>query len=201
MSIDPKRAIVDLLGVSLQAMRAASDIANNGTENHGLYTKLSVTTGMLAGIVMEVARTTEDETENESDALSPFEAEIMQMVHAHGTIRTPSQGTPGAYALLSLVKRGKLMSTRPGSGEYVIPCYLPIGEGGKPVAVGHGLGKIYRAIMDGAQYDPKTSQYSTDMVIKSCQRLVDAGLAIWREGKLMKKPNDIPGTCSSVRDI
>ena len=195
MTLDPKRAIAALMATSLQAMRAARDIANT-SHDHALYVKLSVGCGMVGGIVSDLVRDLKDEAGD--DTLSPFEAEIMRMVHEHGTIRTPSQGTPGAYALLSLVKRGKLMPTRPGSGEYVIPCYLPIGEGGKTVAVGHGLGKIYRAIMDGAQYDPKTSQYSTDMVIKSCQRLVDAGLAIWWEGKLMKKPNEIPGTCSSV---
>jgi len=195
MSIDPKRAIVDLVGVALQSMRAARDIANaSGTEHHELYAKLSLTTGMVAGLVMEVARTTESSDAVQPDTLSPFEAEIMQVVHVHGKIAKSPVGTMAAYALSSLVKRRLLVPANPEGSEFIVPRYLPIGENGALVMVSRGTAVMYDTIMRGENYDVTRNPHVRDSVVKQCWRLVDAGIAVWLgEGEhVIAKNPDVP---------
>lgn len=184
--ISPNGAIVDFLSIALTAVRKARDIARaTGDEDAlGLYLLSQRVAGAIA---LHTSKTVEEVTGKPSDHLTPFEAEILEMVRVHGTVKAPPAGTPAAYALASLLARGKLSQKMPGVAEYYEPLLLPIGENGAMIRVSLAMEGIYASIKAGHEYNPNGSRHP-EQAIKSCQRLVDAGLAYWWEGKLMKKP-------------
>lgn len=186
--ISPNGTIVDFLNIALTAVRKARDIARaTGDEDAlGLYL---LSQNVAGAVAQHTSKTVEEVTGQPSDHLTPFEAEILEMVRVHGSVKAAPAGTPAAYALASLLARGKLSQKMPGVAEYYVPMKLPLGENGALIRVSLAIERIYTSIMAGLDYDPNSSQ-NPAQAIKACQRLVDAGLAIWWEGKLMKAPGE-----------
>lgn len=185
MSIDTNGVIADFLNVGLTAIRRARDVARAANSDDALG--LFLLSQQVAGAISHHAgKAVEQVTGQPSEELSPFEAEVMMVVRQHGKIGKQPVGTMADYAVQSLLKRTLLVRANPEGSEYILPRYLPLGEDGAMVLVSRGTAYIYDQIMAGNEYVVTNNENVRHSVIRQCNRLVDAGLASWWEGKLVK---------------